>query len=267
MWAKNKHRQGFTIVELLIVIVVIGILAAITIVAYNGIQTRARTAAVTSQLTQASQKIAVWQADNPGQSPVTLADVGVADTDSVSYQLTSNNSVSPSTFCVTATYGSITYYIDNTGNAPTAGVCSGYNLVAWNKTKAGAPVPVVGVVVDSTVFHTSTASMRIGPGGVGKLLQANPFGGTPGQIYTVSLWIKTDATWDGTAGNSKIRFGDASTNALLTACGYNGAKATWTQVTCSWTLTAGSPQVAISVGNDGTVGNIWIDDLSVVRSN
>lgn len=40
---KPRARQtGFTIVELLIVIVVIGILAAITIVAYNGIQQRAR---------------------------------------------------------------------------------------------------------------------------------------------------------------------------------------------------------------------------------
>jgi len=36
--------RGFTIVELLIVIVVIGILAAITVVAYNGIQTRAKNA-------------------------------------------------------------------------------------------------------------------------------------------------------------------------------------------------------------------------------
>jgi len=34
-------RRGFTIVELLIVIVVIAILAAISIVAYNGIQARA----------------------------------------------------------------------------------------------------------------------------------------------------------------------------------------------------------------------------------
>jgi len=40
-WAKQK---GFTIVELLIVIVVIGILAAITIVAFNGVQQRAQTA-------------------------------------------------------------------------------------------------------------------------------------------------------------------------------------------------------------------------------
>ncbi|MEO5949667.1 MAG: prepilin-type N-terminal cleavage/methylation domain-containing protein [Candidatus Saccharimonas sp.] len=39
----RKSVQGFTIVELLIVIVVIAILAAITIVSYNGVQSRSRT--------------------------------------------------------------------------------------------------------------------------------------------------------------------------------------------------------------------------------
>lgn len=37
----NKSYQGFTIVELLIVIVVIGILAAIVIIAYTGVQNKA----------------------------------------------------------------------------------------------------------------------------------------------------------------------------------------------------------------------------------
>lgn len=40
-----KAQKGFTIVELLIVIVVIAILAAITIVAFNGVQQRANNAA------------------------------------------------------------------------------------------------------------------------------------------------------------------------------------------------------------------------------
>ncbi len=45
MWAKQK---GFTIVELLIVIVVIAILAAITVVAFNGVQVRAENAKTVS---------------------------------------------------------------------------------------------------------------------------------------------------------------------------------------------------------------------------
>lgn len=48
---KLKH-SGFTIVELLIVIVVIAILAAITIVAYNGIQRRADDSARQSEAGQ-----------------------------------------------------------------------------------------------------------------------------------------------------------------------------------------------------------------------
>ena len=52
MTIKAKNNSGFTIVELLIVIVVIGILAAITIVSYNGIQKRARTIAATAAVDQ-----------------------------------------------------------------------------------------------------------------------------------------------------------------------------------------------------------------------
>lgn len=47
----RKNKKSFTIVELLIVIVVIGILAAITIVTYSGIQNRVR--AVTTKICQA----------------------------------------------------------------------------------------------------------------------------------------------------------------------------------------------------------------------
>lgn len=44
----KKNTSGFTIVELLIVIVVIGILAAIVIVAYSGAQSRARNSQIKS---------------------------------------------------------------------------------------------------------------------------------------------------------------------------------------------------------------------------
>jgi len=41
-WKSYKEQKGFTIVELLIVIVVIGILATLVIVTFSGIQQRAR---------------------------------------------------------------------------------------------------------------------------------------------------------------------------------------------------------------------------------
>ena len=74
---KMKDQRGFTIVELLIVIVVIGILAAIVIVAYNGVQNKART---TKAQTNASavQKVAeAYNADN-GVYPGTIANFASA---------------------------------------------------------------------------------------------------------------------------------------------------------------------------------------------
>lgn len=65
-WALKQ--KGFTIVELLIVIVVIGILAAITIVSYNGIQQRARDTQRKSDVATITKAIELYYIDN-GQFP------------------------------------------------------------------------------------------------------------------------------------------------------------------------------------------------------
>lgn len=60
----RKSISGFTIVELLIVIVVIAILASISVVAYSGIQSRARDTDRTNDLNVMKKGLALFYAEN-----------------------------------------------------------------------------------------------------------------------------------------------------------------------------------------------------------
>lgn len=89
----TKHRlnPGFTIVELLIVIVVIGVLAAITVVAFNGIQQRAnntKTIAVTKQIITLFSSYTTLFGANPANA------AGVPSLTSGGFCLTTDNKCS-----------------------------------------------------------------------------------------------------------------------------------------------------------------------------
>lgn len=60
----KAKSQGFTIVELLIVVVVIAILAAITIVSYNGITSRANQSSAKASAASVLKKAEAFNADN-----------------------------------------------------------------------------------------------------------------------------------------------------------------------------------------------------------
>lgn len=126
--AKNR---GFTIVELLVVIVVIGILASITVVSYTGVTTRARKS---SNQTSASTIISAASAVHAetGAFPVTAADAAT-----VRANLNAGVAKVPSTLPVTnatATAGAdgapdnLSYRV-NTGGT---GICVGY----WDPTNS-----------------------------------------------------------------------------------------------------------------------------------
>lgn len=74
----HSASAGFTIVELLIVIVVIAILAAMTIVAYNGIQARAYDSSVRSDLSQIGRKVELYKIDN-GSYPMGTTQLSTID--------------------------------------------------------------------------------------------------------------------------------------------------------------------------------------------
>jgi len=74
--SNTQDQKGFTIVELLIVVVVIAILAAITIVSYNGITSRANASAAASLASGFQKKIELFAADGPTNTyPRALTDI------------------------------------------------------------------------------------------------------------------------------------------------------------------------------------------------
>ena len=83
---KNRADSGFTIVELLIVVVVIAILAAITIVSYNGITARANASAAAAAAATVQKKAEAYNAENSGY-PSALTSLTGATSDK-SYYLT-----------------------------------------------------------------------------------------------------------------------------------------------------------------------------------
>ena len=118
------NKRAFTIVELLVVIVVIGILAAITIVSYTGISSKATVSSLQSDLSSAKKQLALYYVDHNtypasiNNSNCPLDSVGTADTKycikpSGSNTFTYISSSPYSTFSLSSLNSSTRYSITN----------------------------------------------------------------------------------------------------------------------------------------------------------
>lgn len=290
------RANGFTIVELLIVVVVIAILAAITIVSYNGITQRANAASAQSAAQQAMEKLAAYAITNNDTYPPDLATAGISASSGVTYQYSVNTTTTPPGYCVTAVANGVAYFLGTnfsyTGSSqgtidqttPSSGLCPGHSLtgssIANLSPNPGAEVniniyggPNSSVIArDSTRAHQGTYSVRTtmpansGNGVVGVSLLQSTVGGVgnvqPNTAYTVSAYVYAPS---GSAdpfitvqGVGKATRGDPGGDGTT-------LKNQWVRIYNTFT-TSSSGAIAFYVLNNTTTTagmQWWVDDVMI----
>lgn len=180
----SAKDRGFTIVELLVVIVVIGILAAITIVSYSGVTSKANKASAQSAANNLASKIEVYFADGPTSSyPITFAALNEEGstttyyTTGVSYAgmgsvITSNYGVgtNPATATMPSDPSGVLYVVCGTGattdapaNRTAITKITGYKVYYWDYTTSLiTTTPLTGGITDGSVATYGVACAPTG---------------------------------------------------------------------------------------------------------
>lgn len=250
-------KKGFTIVELLIVVVVIAILAVVTIVAYNGIQNKAKTSAAISTLASVSKKLETFRYTNGGASenyPSSLTQASISNnTYVVGYYPANANRY----FCIDTTVGAFSYFqtssdpIQRSGTCPTAS-----GLTHWWPLNGDVTDYVTGTALATNYSATLAAGQN------GKTNGSYSFANGSGSYIDTNIMENRDAFAFSIWVNPSVSGGYRTALSEARDCcgtGYKGfeLKTSYTSDNSGVSVWNGGSGSAASVSGSNTVVNAW----------
>lgn len=267
-WARKQ--TGFTIVELLIVVVVIAILAAITIVAYNGIQNRAKSSALQSSASQAEKKLLLAAVDSGDLYPVDkaayLLATNQADTPSETYDYFASND--QKSYCVSVTGADgASQARTKSAAGPLEGRCvqnavlnPSIEINSANMTTAFGQGGVTSMSVNGTaplsgasVLRTTwtTAPTSVTTGGLWSGANSSTGLNAGGKTYVASGYVRN--SWAGGIFNLNLvgRTSGGAVTSEVYGPNVTVPSGAWTRVSVSWTAPANTDYFEVRIRQSG----------------
>jgi len=117
---EKRGQKGFTLIELMIVIAIIGILAAIAIPQFSKYRARGYMAATKSDVKNAYTAAMAYLGDNPSATAVSDADIAASGFTATTAATVASNGGSASTLTLTGTHAQLNgSYVVNSAGAVT----------------------------------------------------------------------------------------------------------------------------------------------------
>lgn len=233
----RRHSQGFTIVELLIVVVVIAILATITIVAYNGIQSNAQKSVLSSDLLNLSKYLETQRVRSGSDTyPADLS--GTSIPNGLTIQYTNYSGSSPNRYCMTGSRANFTRHIASTG-AQIDGACPGHA----GPQVAALDCPAGYITVPGNSYYGTSAFCVM-------KYEARDVSGVPTSQATGTPWITISQPSAATAATSSC-----TECHLITESEWLTIAANILSVPANWSGGSVGNGFVFSGHNDGTPNN------------